>query len=49
MASNIWCEYSNLPGNVMGQFDTQVLPPVGVPLVNGIVSSVPIVSGVLST
>ncbi|KAK0553716.1 sterol-binding protein [Tilletia horrida] len=38
-AWNVWCEYSNLPGNIIGQFDTQVLPPLGVPLVNGVVSS----------
>ncbi|KAE8246584.1 hypothetical protein A4X13_0g5722 [Tilletia indica] len=48
MATNVWCEYSNLPGNIIGQFDTNVLAPVGIPLVNGLVSTVGSLTGTLS-
>ncbi|KAE8212098.1 hypothetical protein CF327_g4223 [Tilletia walkeri] len=48
MATNVWCEYSNLPGNVIGQFDTNVLAPIGIPLVNGLVSTVGSLTGILS-
>ncbi|KAK0534255.1 F-box protein: endocytic membrane traffic, recycling ReCYcling 1 [Tilletia horrida] len=39
MASNVWCEYSNTPGNVIGFFDKNVVPPIGATLVNGLVST----------